>query len=99
MPRIVFAGTPDFALPALAALAASGHSIAGVLTQPDRPAGRGRALRASPVKRRALELGIPIAQPRRLDSAAELATHITEFSLGGMMRIAAGRGEKKRHAR
>jgi methionyl-tRNA formyltransferase len=71
--RIAFAGTPEFALPALDALAASGHSLVGVLTQPDRPAGRGRALRASPVKLRALELGIPVAQPQRLSSEAELA--------------------------
>ena len=71
--RIAFAGTPEFALPALDALATSGHSLVGVLTQPDRPAGRGRALRASPVKLRALELGIPVAQPQRLSLEAELA--------------------------
>ena len=73
MLRIVFAGTPEFALPALDALAASEHRLAGVLTQPDRPAGRGRDLRASPVKQRALELGIPVAQPRQLADEAELA--------------------------
>ncbi len=71
MLRIAFAGTPAFALPALDALAASRHRLVGVLTQPDRPAGRGRALRASPVKQRALELQLPIAQPARLtDDAA-----------------------------
>src|SRR6476659_7978316 len=64
--RIVFAGTPEFALPALEALARSEHRIAGVLTQPDRPAGRGRALRASAVKQRALQLGLPVAQPAQL---------------------------------
>jgi methionyl-tRNA formyltransferase len=73
MLRIVFAGTPDFALPALDALAASPHRLSGVLTQPDRPAGRGRSLRASAVKRRALELALPIAQPARLASEAERA--------------------------
>jgi methionyl-tRNA formyltransferase len=73
MLRIVFAGTPEFALPALAALAASHHRLVGVLTQPDRPAGRGRALRSSAVKQRALELGLPVAQPARLASAAERA--------------------------
>ncbi len=73
MLRIAFAGTPDFALPALDALAASEHRVVGVLTQPDRPAGRGRALRASPIKRRALELGIPLAQPARLASEMERA--------------------------
>jgi methionyl-tRNA formyltransferase len=71
--RIAFAGTPDFALPALEALAASPHQLVGVLTQPDRPAGRGRSLHASAVKRRALELKVPLAQPARLHSEAERA--------------------------
>ena len=71
--RIVFAGTPEFALPALDALAASGQRLIGVLTQPDRPAGRGRELRASAVKQRALALGLPVAQPSRLESDEELA--------------------------
>ena len=71
--RIAFAGTPEFALPALDALADSGHRLVGVLTQPDRPAGRGRALRASPVKQRALALGLPLAQPPRLAGDADLA--------------------------
>jgi methionyl-tRNA formyltransferase len=48
--RIAFAGTPQFALPALRALLDSRHQVVGVLTQPDRPAGRGRELRASPIK-------------------------------------------------
>ena len=56
--RIVFAGTPEFAVPALAALHDAGHTIVAVYTQPDRPAGRGRELATSPVKRRALELGL-----------------------------------------
>src|SRR5271165_168880 len=66
MLRIVFAVTPEFALPTLAALAASPHRLIGVLTQPDRPAGRGRAPKPSPVKQRALELGLPLAQPAEL---------------------------------
>lgn len=71
MLRVAFAGTPDFALPALRALAASpGCQLVGVLTQPDRPAGRGRALTASAVKRCALELGLPVDQPVSLKSAA-----------------------------
>jgi methionyl-tRNA formyltransferase len=73
MLRIVFAGTPEFALPALDALAASKHRLIGVLTRPDRPAGRGRSLRSSAVKRRALELAVPLAQPARLASAPERA--------------------------
>jgi len=64
--RIVFAGTPEFARVALAALLNAGHEVPLVFTQPDRPAGRGMKLRPSPVKELALEKGIPIAQPRSL---------------------------------
>ncbi|MEO6186680.1 MAG: methionyl-tRNA formyltransferase [Steroidobacteraceae bacterium] len=67
--RVVFAGTPAFALPPLAALHAQ-HTLVGVLTQPDRPAGRGRVLTASPVKQAAQELGVPVWQPQRLRGAA-----------------------------
>jgi len=64
--RVVFAGTPAFARTALAQLAAAGFDIALVLTQPDRPAGRGLKLHPSPVKELALEHGWPVAQPRSL---------------------------------
>jgi methionyl-tRNA formyltransferase len=64
--RIAFAGTPQFAVPALKALLASPHRVVGVLTQPDRPAGRGRELRASPIKLLALEHSLPLAQPTTL---------------------------------
>jgi len=67
--RIAFAGTPDFAVPALDALVGSGHELVGVWTQPDRPAGRGRKLTASPVKQRALQLGLPVHQPESLRDA------------------------------
>ena len=67
--RIVFAGTPEFAVPPLAALCASRHEVVGVLTQPDRPAGRGRKLAMSAVKDFALQQGLPIAQPQTLRSA------------------------------
>jgi len=73
MLRIAYAGTPDFAVPALDALAASGHTLVGVLTQPDRPAGRGRQLTASPVKQRALALGLPVDQPERLAGDSQRA--------------------------
>src|SRR2546430_15438852 len=65
--RVAFAGTPEFALPALAALLAR-HSVVGVLTQPDRPRGRGRKLAASPVKSAALAAHLPLAQPQTLSS-------------------------------
>jgi methionyl-tRNA formyltransferase len=74
--RIAFAGTPQFALPALRALLKSAHQVVGVLTQPDRPAGRGQNLRASPVKLLAAEHRLPIAQPSTLktpEGRAQLA--------------------------
>ena len=61
--RVVFAGTPEVALPALDAVAASRHELVGVVTRPDAPSGRGRRLEASPVARRAEELGIPVLKP------------------------------------
>jgi methionyl-tRNA formyltransferase len=64
--RLIFAGTPEFAQVALAALHAAGHDIALVLTQPDRPAGRGMKLQPSPVKQWALQHHVPVAQPRSL---------------------------------
>jgi methionyl-tRNA formyltransferase len=61
--RVVFAGTPEVALPSLEAVAASGHDLVGVVTRPDAPAGRGRRLVASPVAQRAEELGVPVLKP------------------------------------
>ena len=76
MSRLLFAGTPDFALASLQALVDSGNPPVAVLTQPDRPAGRGKKLRASPVKEYALARDIPVLQPATLrddDVVAELA--------------------------
>ena len=67
--RIVFAGTPEFAVPCLAACRASGAEVVAVYTQPDRPAGRGRRLTPSPVKQAALDAGIPVEQPESLKDA------------------------------
>ena len=64
--RLIFAGTPEFARVALACLHAAGHDIALVLSQPDRPAGRGMKLQASSVKQYAIEQGMPVVQPRSL---------------------------------
>lgn len=69
--RLVFAGTPAFAVPALAALIDSPHQVAAVYTQPDRRAGRGRRFTASPVKEAALAAGLPVHQPASLKPAAE----------------------------
>ncbi len=68
--RIIFAGTPDFAAPALAALIEAGYKIVLVLTQPDRPSGRGMKLKASPVKELALQHGIEVFQPETLKDAS-----------------------------
>lgn len=68
--RIIYAGTPEFAVPALQAVADGAHSVVAVYTQPDRPAGRGRKLQPSPVKAKALELGIPVRQPVSLRATA-----------------------------
>ena len=64
--RVAFAGTPEFAAVALAAIHAAGHTVPLVLTQPDRPAGRGMKLTPSPVKQLAMDLGVAVAQPRSL---------------------------------
>ncbi|WP_333687411.1 methionyl-tRNA formyltransferase [Methylococcus capsulatus] len=69
--RIVFAGTPEFAVPTLRALIASGHPPCAVYTQPDRPAGRGRKIAPSPVKQLAIEHGLPVFQPASLKGPEE----------------------------
>ena len=71
--RILFAGTPEFSLPPLRALLGSGHAVVGVYTQPDRPAGRGRRLVASPVKAVALTHGVPVHQPASFKAAEDVA--------------------------
>ncbi len=71
--RIAYAGTPEFAVPALRALVESRHEVVGVLTQPDRPKGRGRQLAASPVKQAAQSHGIPVSQPPSLRTEGERA--------------------------
>ena len=64
--RIVFMGTPDFAVGTLKALIGSRHEVAAVITQPDKPKGRGKAMQYTPVKEVALEAGIPVFQPRKV---------------------------------
>jgi methionyl-tRNA formyltransferase len=71
--RLVFMGTPDFAVPALDALVAAGHEIAAVYCQPPRPAGRGKALQPSPVQRRAEALGLEVHTPLTLRDPGEQA--------------------------
>jgi methionyl-tRNA formyltransferase len=71
--RVAFFGTPAFAVPALDALLASRHEVVGVVTQPDRPRGRGQKVSDAPVKARALETGVPILQPPTLRDEAFLS--------------------------
>lgn len=73
LPRVLFMGTPDFAVPALQALAGDAYRIAAVVTQPDRPQGRRRKLTPSPVKLAAQALGLPVLQPEKVRSPAALA--------------------------
>src|ERR1700691_1113167 len=68
---LVFCGTPQFAVPTLDALVAAGHFVPLVVTQPDRPRGRGMELAASPVKEAAIRLGIPVVQPDAIKNNAE----------------------------
>ena len=71
--RLVFFGTPDFAVPSLEALLRSRHAVVGVVTQPDRPRGRGQHVTDSPVKQAAAAAGVPVLQPDRLKDEAFLA--------------------------
>jgi len=64
--KILFWGTPAYAVPSLEALVTAGHTLVGVVSQPDRRRGRGKELMPSPVKARALELGIPVFTPERI---------------------------------
>ena len=64
--RIVFMGTPDFSVPTLKALVEAGHDVAAVVTQPDKPKGRGKEMQMTPVKVQALEYKIPVYQPAKV---------------------------------
>src|SRR5687767_7130303 len=75
--RVVFMGSPEFALPALRMLAQN-YTLAGVVTQPDRAAGRGHSLKAPPVKPLALELGLPVIQPEKL-RAPQAMTELSKW--------------------
>jgi methionyl-tRNA formyltransferase len=77
--KVVFCGTPQFAVPSLESLAASGFDIRLVVTQPDRPKGRGMELTASPVKQTALKLGLPVAQPEKIKKNEEFQQHLREI--------------------
>lgn len=86
--KLVFAGTPDFAVPSLAALINSGHDVCAVFTQPDRPKGRGRHLTASPIKTLAQQHRIPVYQPEQINTAT--VTTLEQYQADLMIVIAYG---------
>ncbi len=88
--RIIFAGTPEFAVPSLAALVEAGHSVIAVYTQPDRPAGRGRKVQMSPVKALALDQGIPVFQPESLKRDPDAVTQLRSLDADLMVVVAYG---------
>ena len=88
--KVIFAGTPDFAAAALKAIAAAGFEIPLVLTQPDRPKGRGMQLAPSPVKQAALELGLRVAQPEKLRNNTEALQMLKEVEADVMVVAAYG---------
>lgn len=88
--RIVFAGTPEFASDHLAALLAKNFNVVGVYTQPDRPAGRGKKLQASPVKQLAVEHNIPVFQPEKLRKNSEAQAELKQLAPDIMVVVAYG---------
>ncbi len=89
--KLVFCGTPDFAVPSLQALVDAGHDVALVLTQPDRPAGRKQEIQVPPVKQLAVNLGIPVSQPERLKTNQELRVLLEQISPHAIIVVAYGR--------
>lgn len=88
--RLVFAGTPAFSVTALDALVEAGHEICAVYTQPDRPAGRGRKLSASPVAQRAAALGLPLMKPEKLRGNETAQAGLRAFAPDCMVVVAYG---------
>src|ERR1700685_2540179 len=88
---LVFCGTPQFAVPTLEALVAAGHSVPLVVTQPDRPRGRGMELAASPVKEAAIRIGIPVLQPAAIKSNAEFRAQLNALHPDAIIVVGYGR--------
>ena len=88
--KILFWGTPAYAVPSLDALVAAGHGLVGVVSQPDRRRGRGKALVPSPVKARALELGIPVFTPERIRREPELQEQLAALGAEASVVVAFG---------
>src|SRR3954466_4041012 len=88
---LVFCGTPQFAVPTLEGLAAAGHRVHLVVTQPDRPRGRGMELALSPVKQTAVSLGLPITQPEKIKNNAEFRAHLEGIAPHAIIVVGYGR--------
>jgi len=89
--KLVFCGTPQFAVPTLEALLAAGHEIALVVSQPDRPIGRSQQLTAPPVKQAALAAGLPVTQPEKIRSNAEFRAQLEAIAPDAIVVVAYGR--------
>ncbi|MEO6804110.1 MAG: methionyl-tRNA formyltransferase [Granulicella sp.] len=89
--KLVFCGTPAFAVPTLRAVVAAGHDVALILTQPDRAVGRSQELQAPPVKLAAQELGIPVAQPEKIKTNLELRAQLEALAPDAILIVAYGR--------
>jgi len=89
--KLVFCGTPSFAVPTLEALLAAGHEIALVVSQPDRPVGRGKQLTAPPVKQSALAIGLPVTQPEKIRNNAEFRAQLEAIAPDAIVVVAYGR--------
>jgi methionyl-tRNA formyltransferase len=89
--KLVFCGTPEFAVPSLQALVDAGHEVALVLTQPDRPAGRKQELQVPPVKQLAIRLGLPVLQPERIKNNLELRAELEAIAPDAIIVVAYGR--------
>jgi len=89
--KLVFCGTPRFAVPTLIALQEAGHEIALAVTQPDRPVGRTQQLVAPPVKQRALAAGIPVTQPDKIRTNAEFRAQLESIDPDAIVVVAYGR--------
>jgi methionyl-tRNA formyltransferase len=89
--KLVFCGTPEFGVPTLEAVIAAGHEVALVVTQPDRAAGRGMEVQAPPVKRVALECGLPVVQPEKIRNNLEFRARLEEIRPDAILVVAYGR--------
>src|SRR3954468_24864964 len=89
--RLVFAGTPEFARPPLEHLVRAGHEVVLVVTQPDRPKGRGGELSAPPVKVAAASLGIPLTQPETIKNNGEFRAHLETLAPEAIIVVGYGR--------